>query len=102
EDGIGGFHVTGVQTCALPIYALQYAGRGPNAMSNWQRASDRAMTARRHLLAGGMPATSILQVAALADSAPLNVENPRAHENRRISEERRDGKERNTLPSSYA
>lgn len=64
--------------------ALQYAGRGPNAMSNWQLASDRAMTARRHLLAGGMPATSILQVAALADSAPLNVENPRAHENRRI------------------
>src|SRR5690606_39691215 len=25
EDGIRGFHVTGVQTCALPIYRLQEA-----------------------------------------------------------------------------
>src|SRR5690606_40091354 len=26
EDGIRVFHVTGVQTCALPIYALSQAG----------------------------------------------------------------------------
>jgi len=64
--------------------AVPYAQRGPNAMSNWQLSSDRAMAARRHLLAGGMPASSILQVVALADSAPLNGDDPRAHENRRI------------------
>src|SRR5207302_7448016 len=26
EDGIRDFHVTGVQTCALPIYAVGYTG----------------------------------------------------------------------------
>src|SRR5690606_39466277 len=26
EDGIRGFHVTGVQTCALPIYETHHAG----------------------------------------------------------------------------
>src|SRR5690606_40106715 len=29
EDGIRGFHVTGVQTCALPIYSLLRLGRRP-------------------------------------------------------------------------
>src|SRR5690606_41083607 len=36
EDGIRGFHVTGVQTCALPIYALsqklQVIGVDPNLL----------------------------------------------------------------------
>lgn len=64
--------------------SVQYADRGPNAMSNWRLSSDRAMTARSHLLVGGMPASSVLQVVGLADSAPLNVDDPRAHENRRI------------------
>src|SRR5690606_12246369 len=27
EDGIRDFHVTGVQTCALPIYAFEYAAQ---------------------------------------------------------------------------
>src|SRR5690606_40355263 len=31
EDGIRNFHVTGVQTCALPIYHLQ---SGADAMTN--------------------------------------------------------------------
>lgn len=64
--------------------AVPYADRGPNAMSNWRLSSERAMTARSHLLAGGMPASSVLQVVGLADSAPFNAEDPTAHENRRI------------------
>jgi chemotaxis protein MotB len=64
--------------------SVPYADRGPNAMSNWRLSSDRAMIARSHLLAGGMPANSVLQVVGLADSAPFNVEDPTAHENRRI------------------
>jgi chemotaxis protein MotB len=64
--------------------SLQYSARGPAAMSNWQLSSERAMTARTLLLAGGMPPTSVLQVVGLADSAPLNVKNPAASENRRI------------------
>src|SRR5690606_40131557 len=31
EDGLRGFHVTGVQTCALPIYALLHRGLGDGA-----------------------------------------------------------------------
>lgn len=64
--------------------AVQYANRGPNAMSNWRLSTERAMTARSHLLAGGMPESSILQVVGLADSAPFNTQDPTAHENRRI------------------
>lgn len=64
--------------------SLQYADRGPTAMSNWRLSSDRAMTARSDLLAGGMPSHSVLQVVGLADAAPLNASDPTAHENRRI------------------
>jgi chemotaxis protein MotB len=64
--------------------SLQYADRSPNGRSNWRLSSDRAMTARSHLLAGGMPTGSVLQVVGLADSAPLNVDNTKAAENRRI------------------
>lgn len=64
--------------------SLQYADRSPTAMSNWQLSSERAMVARSYMLAGGMPAQSVLQVVGLADSAPLNVEDAAAHENRRI------------------
>lgn len=64
--------------------SLQYTDRGPTAMSNWRLSSERAMTARSYLLAGGMPAHSVLQVVGLADGAPLNVNDTAAHENRRI------------------
>lgn len=64
--------------------SLQYADRGPAAMSNWRLSSERAMTARSYLLAGGMPAKSVLQVVGLADGAPLNTNDPSANENRRI------------------
>src|SRR5690606_39808889 len=43
EDGIRDFHVTGVQTCALPISAAERAGTGSvravRAPSRWTRAS---------------------------------------------------------------
>jgi chemotaxis protein MotB len=64
--------------------SLQYAERGPGGASNWRLSSERAMAARELLLAGGMPKGSVLQVVGLADSAPLNREDPRAPENRRI------------------
>lgn len=64
--------------------SVPFSSRGPNAMSNWRLSSDRAMAARSHLLAGGMPENSVLQVVGLADSAPFNIKDPSAHENRRI------------------
>ncbi len=64
--------------------SLQYADSSPSAMSNWRLSSERAMSARRYLLEGGMPTRSVLQVVGFAESAPLNPENPAAAENRRI------------------
>jgi len=63
--------------------SVQYAASGPAGASNWSLSSARALAARRHLMEGGMPARSVLQVVALADSAPI-AEDPYAAENRRI------------------
>ena len=64
--------------------ARQYPEAGPGGMSNWLLSSERAMAARRYLLAGGMPEHSVLQVVGLADGSPLNADDPMAPENRRI------------------
>jgi chemotaxis protein MotB len=64
--------------------AWQYNDKGPGAFSNWALSSHRAMAARFHLLEGGMPETSVLQVSGMADQAPLDVGNPKASINRRI------------------
>lgn len=62
----------------------QYSERGPAAFSNWALSSYRAMAARFHLLEGGMPEHSVLQVSGMADSAPLDPAHPLAAQNRRI------------------
>jgi chemotaxis protein MotB len=64
--------------------SLPYANQSYNAFSNWTLSSERAMAARSYLLAGGMPAESVLQVVGLADRAPLNPKDTTADENRRI------------------
>jgi chemotaxis protein MotB len=64
--------------------SMPYANQSYNAFSNWTLSSERAMAARSYLLAGGMPANSVLQVVGLADRAPLNPQNTTADENRRI------------------
>lgn len=64
--------------------SLPYADQSYSAFSNWTLSSERAMAARSYLLAGGMPANSVLQVVGLADRAPLNAEDTKAAENRRI------------------
>lgn len=64
--------------------SLRYANSSPTAFSNWTLSTNRAMAARSHLLAGGMPVDSILQVVGMADRAPLDVRNAAAGVNRRI------------------
>lgn len=64
--------------------SLQYADQSYTAFSNWTLSSERAMAARSYLLAGGMPAKSVLQVVGQADTAPINAEDTTAAENRRI------------------
>lgn len=64
--------------------SLQYANQDYAAFSNWSLSSNRAMAARSNLLAGHMPADSILQVVGMADRAPLEANDPTASVNRRI------------------
>ncbi|MCF3095880.1 LafU [Aeromonas australiensis] len=52
--------------------------------SNWELSSDRAMMARRVLLAGGMPPERIAQVVAMSDTMLEDTANPQGSTNRRI------------------
>lgn len=52
--------------------------------SNWELSSDRAMMARRVLLAGGMPPERVGQVVAMSDTMLDNTADPRGSQNRRI------------------
>lgn len=64
--------------------ASPYSDKGPAAFSNSALSSHRAMSARFHLLEGGMREPSVLQVSGMADSAPLDPRDPNAAANRRI------------------
>ncbi|MBL0518254.1 lateral flagellar motor protein LafU [Aeromonas caviae] len=52
--------------------------------SNWELSSDRAMMARRVLLAGGMPPDRVGQVVAMSDTMLDNTADPKGSQNRRI------------------
>ncbi|WP_338763720.1 flagellar motor protein MotB [Massilia sp. METH4] len=64
--------------------SLQYQDTSHAAFSNWNLSSNRAMSARAQLLAGSMPADSVLQVVGMADRAPLDKKHATAGVNRRI------------------
>src|SRR5690606_40939288 len=90
EDGIRDFHVTGVQTCALPIYRLEH-GRVVS------RATGRLRTRTRVLPAVPRPATAArgpLRAGRHVGQPGLRPPPPEAVPPGRRSEERRVGKER--------
>ena len=64
--------------------SVPFQGRGAFASSNWSLSTERALSARAHLLAGGMPQRSVLQVIGMADAAPLDMLQPEAAVNRRV------------------
>ncbi len=64
--------------------AVPYSG-GQTGYSNWELSSERANTARRALVAGGMKEGKVLQVRGLADALPLNKDVADEPTNRRIS-----------------
>src|SRR5690606_40532022 len=86
EDGIRDFHVTGVQTCALPI-SLDYAQRGPGrlreqALQVGGRAVQVALEHRRHV---GVAAAPQLEEEV---EDPVHVPGARSEE-RRVGQEGR-------------
>jgi chemotaxis protein MotB len=64
--------------------ATAYSG-GERGYSNWELSADRANTARRELLAGGMQESRIARVIGLASSVLLDVTDAFNPENRRVS-----------------
>ena len=62
----------------------QYAG-GERGFSNWELSSNRANASRRELVAGGLEAGKMVRVVGLADTIPLNRDDPFDPINRRIS-----------------
>lgn len=52
--------------------------------TNWELSSDRAMMARRVLVAGGMPSERVAKVVALADTMLDDTDDPGSSRNRRI------------------
>lgn len=57
---------------------------GQRAYSNWELSADRANSARRELILGGMNEEKVLRVVGLAAAHPLNKQNVFSAENRRI------------------
>ena len=53
--------------------------------SNWELSADRANATRRVLVDTGVNSTRITRISGLADTVPLDPEDPMAPENRRIS-----------------
>lgn len=64
--------------------SAQYAG-GERGFSNWELSSNRANASRRELVNGGLLAGKVVRVVGLADTIPLNRNDPLDPTNRRIS-----------------
>lgn len=64
--------------------SARYAA-GDGSYSNWELSIDRANSARRELIAGGLDAGKTMRVVGLADSSPLDGDDPTDPINRRIS-----------------
>ena len=58
---------------------------GSKSYSNWELSSERALEARRVLIAGGMQESRILRVIGLSSSVLLDQQDPLNPINRRIS-----------------
>ncbi|NFV80518.1 flagellar motor protein MotB [Magnetospirillum aberrantis SpK] len=57
----------------------------PSGYGNWELSADRALAARRGLVASGVPERKIRRVLGVSDQEPLDADNPKAPRNRRIS-----------------
>ena len=57
----------------------------PSGYGNWELSADRALAARRSLVASGVPEGKIQRILGASDQEPLDAINPKAPRNRRIS-----------------
>src|SRR5207253_6720359 len=91
EDGIRDGHVTGVQTCALPI-----SGPGAVADQRFERTQPRGLSVDRRWLRPDRRADGLAYLVAAAGPKPVAGDDPQRDGRSRRggrSEERRVGKE---------
>ena len=53
--------------------------------TNWELSADRALSSRRALIANGIPGGRVAQVVGMADTDPIEPNDPTSPSNRRIS-----------------
>ena len=58
---------------------------GEGGYSNWELSNDRANSARRELVRGGLDPARVMRVVGLADTVRMDRDNPESPQNRRIS-----------------
>src|SRR5690606_40721538 len=93
EDGIRDFHVTGVQTCALPIYFVERQPRGDRRVAKRREFEEDARAAGRFArmrIGFRFSVFGFRQEKKSRDSNRISYRTPKT-KNR--SEERRAGKE---------
>ncbi len=73
-----------VNDVAIVGHTDAFGFKASGRYSNWELSSDRALAARRILVAAGAPPGQIVEVAGKASAEPL-VDDPYAPQNRRIS-----------------
>src|SRR5690606_40332115 len=93
EDGIRDFHVTGVQTCALPIFAFVLLALLPLLLRRWrgETAQDRRLAA--DTIRDRAERTADAAIAVKRAEVRTEAELLRADQQLTRSEERRVGKE---------
>src|SRR5690606_40621551 len=101
EDGIRDFHVTGVQTCALPI--LSTSGITSTAAMPVRRGSTPTAAQARTVASVSRPseaarssATTVRAAAASLTPLALPAVIEKRSEERRVGRESRSGRERDT------
>src|SRR5690606_39942726 len=99
EDGIRDFHVTGVQTCALPISSAETSSSEPTARSASRESSTTLPTTR---LPRGFQISGLGSDAGSASSSSrVSSQGRSSSSGGGRSEERRVGKESTSLCCTY-
>src|SRR5690606_39616587 len=93
EDGIRDFHVTGVQTCALPIYTGQHAGGHRPPSSSIHTAIQPQMASPATSSSTAITATTCATPSSRTGgpcpgARASTTSRPRRSEERRVGEER--------------
>lgn len=82
---LAGFINTVPNKISISGHTDAIAFNGAKGYSNWELSADRANSARRTLIEGGLENNKLARVVGLASSVPFDKDSPESATNRRIS-----------------